>query len=225
MTPDAILDHLQQFDTPTVWNALTKLRGHSTEGLTLAPPVVSHPGLRMVGRAVTATMTSDRPAAMSQAEKDAIRFAYYRMAGQGAGPRIVAMQDVGERAGLGAIWGEVHAAIHLGLGCAGVITNGAVRDLDALGGFGVLAGSVCLGNGFTQIRSIGEPVEVLGLRVRPGDILHADRHGAMTIPPEYLAALPDAIERLLAQEKAMIDTARAPGFDAEALIAFWGSQR
>lgn len=223
--PDDILILLKQFDTPTVWNALTSLRGHATEGLTLGPVVVSDPAMRLVGYAVTATMTSDHPADMTQAEKDEIRFAYYRMAGSGPSPRVVVMQDVGARRGLGAIWGEVHAAIHAGLGCAGVVTDGAVRDLDALGEFGILAGSVCLGNGFTQIRSIGGPVEVFGLRVRPGDIIHADRHGAMTIPSDHLAALPDAIDRLLAKEKNLIEAARAPGFDAETLISFWKGNR
>jgi regulator of RNase E activity RraA len=221
MTADAILAQLRLFDTPTVWNALTTLRGHSTQGLTLGPLVVSDPAMRMVGYAVTATMTSDRPAALSQAEKDEIRYAYYRMVNSGPAPRIVVMQDVGAQPGLGAIWGEVHAAIHAGLGCIGVITNGAVRDLDALDGFPILAGSICLGNGFTQIRSLAEPVEVFGLRITPGDVVHADRHGAMTIPREYLSALPEAIERLLSKERRMIGAARAPDFDAEALISLW----
>ncbi|MBW6400880.1 RraA family protein [Roseomonas sp. HJA6] len=221
MDTDAIIATLRRYDTPTVWNALTKLRGHSIEGLTLGRPIASDPTMRMVGHAVTARMTSDHPAPLTQAEKDHIRFGYYRMVNSGPAQRIVVMEDVGERPGLGSIWGEVHAAIHRGLGCAGVITNGAVRDLDALDGFPILAGSVCLGNGFTQIRSIGEPVTVFGLTVHPGDLIHADRHGAMIVPPDHLDALPDAIEALLATEQAMIRAARLPGFDAEALISLW----
>lgn len=218
---DAVLTELRRHDTPTVWNALTKLRGHATQGLTIGYPMASDPGMRMVGYAVTACMTSDAPAPMSPAEKDAIRFAYYRMVNSGPAPRIVVMQDVGAKPGLGSIWGEVHAAIHRGLGCAGVITNGAVRDLDALDGFPILAGSICLGNGFTQIRSIGEEVDVFGLKVRPGQVIHADRHGAMTIPSEFLPALPGAIAALLAQERRLIEASRAPGFDAETLISLW----
>jgi regulator of RNase E activity RraA len=218
---DPVIAVLRRHDTPTVWNALTKLRGHATQGLTLGPMVASDPAMRMVGYAVTAHMTSDQPVAMSQAEKDAIRFAYYRMVGSGPAPRIVVMQDVGEKRGLGSIWGEVHAAIHRGLGCAGVITDGAVRDLDALEGFPILAGSICLGNGFTQIRGIGEEVEVLGLKVRPGDLIHADRHGAMTVPAELVPALPAAIDVLLAQERRLIEAARVPGFDAETLVSLW----
>jgi len=175
----------------------------------------------MVGYAVTARMTSDKPATLSAEEKDRIRFGYYRMVNAGPGPRIVVMQDIGERPGLGSIWGEVHAAIHAGLGCLGVITNGAVRDLDALGDFSILAGSICLGNGFTQIRDFGEPVEVFGMVVRPGDVIHADRHGAMVVPAEYLEALPAAIDALLANERVMIGTAHEPGFDAEKLISLW----
>ncbi|MEO3471973.1 RraA family protein [Roseomonas sp. CAU 1739] len=221
MDTDAIIATLRRYDTPTVWNALTKLRGHSIEGLTFGRPITSDPAMRMVGYAVTACMTSDAPAPLTQAEKERIRFGYYRMVNSGPGPRIVVMQDVGERPGLGSIWGEVHAAIHRGLGCAGVITNCAVRDLDALDGFPILAGSICLGNGFTQIRGIGEPVSVFGLTVHPGDLIHADRHGAMIVPPDHLDALPGAIEALLANEQTMIRATRAPGFDAEALISLW----
>jgi regulator of RNase E activity RraA len=221
MDTDAIIATLRRHDTPTVWNALTKLRGNSVEGLTLGAPIASDPALRMVGYAVTARMTSDHPAPLSQAEKDEIRFAYYRMVGSAPGPRIVVMEDAGTRPGLGSIWGEVHAAIHRALGCDGVITNGAMRDLDALDGFPILAGSICLGNGFTQIREIGQPVTVFGLTVRPGDLIHADRHGAMVVPPDHLPALPAAIEALLAGEQALIRAARAPGFDAEALISLW----
>jgi len=111
----------------------------------------------MVGYPVTARMTSDHPAPPTPMENDRIRFDYCRMVNSGPGPCIVVMQDCGERPGLGSIWGEVHAAIHRGLGCAGVITNGAMRDLDALGGFPILAGSICLGNGFTQIRITARP--------------------------------------------------------------------
>lgn len=221
MDTDAIIATLRRHDTPTVWNALTKLRGPRIEGLTLGAPIASDPALRMVGYAVTARMTSDHPAPLTQAEKDAIRFAYYRMVGSRPGPRIVVMEDVGTRPGLGSIWGEVHAAIHRGLGCEGVITNGAMRDLDALDGFPILAGSICLGNGFTQIREIGQPVTVFGLTVHPGDLIHADRHGAMVVPAEHLSALPGAIDALLAGEQALIRAARAPGFDAEALISLW----
>ncbi|MGG5822935.1 RraA family protein [Falsiroseomonas sp. HW251] len=216
-----VIATLRQHDTPTVWNALTRLRGHSTQGLTIGPIAASDSAMRMVGYAATARMTSDAPVAMSAEEKDAIRFAYYRMVGAAPAPRIVVMQDIGERRGLGSIWGEVNAAIHQGLGCAGVVTDGAMRDLDALHGFPILAGSICLGNGFTQLRDIGGEVEVFGLRVRPGDLIHADRHGAMTIPAEHVAALPAVIETVLTQEKRIIATTRAPGFDAEAMIEAW----
>lgn len=219
---DDLLPALGQHDTPTVWNALAKLRGRSTEGLTRGPPVVTDPGMRpIVGRAVTARMVSSDPADLTATQKDAIRFGYYRMVHAALTPRIVVMQDVGSRPGAGSIWGEVNAAIHRGLGVVGVITDGAVRDLDALDGFPILAGHVCLGNGLTQITEIGVPVEVLGLHVRPGDVIHADRHGAMVVPEEHLAALPAAIEALLEREREIIRRTRLPGFDAEALIAAW----
>ncbi|WP_431284662.1 RraA family protein [Humitalea sp. 24SJ18S-53] len=214
-----LLAFLRRYDTPTVWNALATLRGRGIEGFTRGPSIVTDPQAPpMVGYARTAKMVSSDELPMTAAEREAIRYAYYRYVGAGG---IVVMQDCGSQPGLGSIWGEVHAAIHRGLGVLGVITNGAVRDLDALGDFPIIAGSICLGNGVTQIIEIDTPVEVMGLRVNPGELIHADRHGAMTIPETYLPALPGAIEALLDKERVLIAQTKQPGFDAEALIAIW----
>ena len=63
----------------------------------------------------------------------------------------------------------------------------------------------------------GEPVQVAGMDVQHGDIIHADRHGATIIPMELLAKLPDAIDVCIRQERPILEAARASDFDIEKL--------
>ena len=70
------------------------------------------------------------------------------------------------------------------LGSLGVITNGSVRDLEEVEqvGFHLFASGVQVSHGHAHLEDFDIPVEVFGLRVVPGDLIHADRHGAVVIP-------------------------------------------
>jgi regulator of RNase E activity RraA len=218
-----IITHLKGFDTPSIANALNSLRGRTIEGYMRPPFVAARPKAPpMVGYAFTAKLVSDKPSALSAAEQKALRSAYYRYIGGNKRPGIVVIEDHGELPGLGSFWGDVNTAIHLGLGLSGVITSGAVRDLDQLSDdLPILAGCVCLNNGFTNLTAIDVPVSVFGMTIKPGDLIHADQHGAILIPPDCVAGLPDAIKALVEREHKVIAATRQPGFDAEAMIKAW----
>lgn len=83
---------------------------------------------------------------------------------------------------------------HRSLGCVGVICDGAVRDIDEMtnAGFKALARRLCVGHAYTTPVSWGEPVECFGVRVEPGQLIHADKHGFLTIPPEDETGLLEA---------------------------------
>jgi regulator of RNase E activity RraA len=173
----------------------------------------------MVGYAVTARLVSCEPSKASTEEQPALRHAYFRYLEAAPRPAIVVIEDCGAEPGVGSFWGEVNSAIHRGFGISGVITTGAVRDLDALDpALPMLAGTICVGNGFVHLTEINLPIKVFGMPVKPGDLLHADRHGAMIIPPEHIGALPEAIAALLERERKVIATTREPGFGAEVMI-------
>ena len=115
-------------------------------------------------------------------------------------PRVIVLQDVDHKPGVGAFVGEVHANIGLALNCVGCVTNGAVRDLpvvEALG-FHLFAGSVSVSHSYAHITEFGEPVEIGGLKIRPGDLLHGDRHGVLTIPAEIGADIPAEVAKMSA---------------------------
>ena len=111
-----------------------------------------------------------------------------------------------------------------GLGLSGALTNGAMRDLDDLApDFPVIAGSVCPSHAFVHVREIGTRVTVFGLDVAPGDLVHADRHGAVIVPPAVWSTLDAAIDRLFDSERLILEPARRAGFDIAALEEAWAA--
>ena len=114
--------------------------------------------------------------------------------------------------------------MHKGLGLSGALTISVMRELgDLPEGFPVLAGSIGPSHGFVHVLDFDQPVEVFGLNLKPGDLIHADRHGAVVIPQDVIPDLHTAIEQLLATEKLMLAPARAPGFAFETFEKAWAA--
>jgi regulator of RNase E activity RraA len=134
-------------------------------------------------------------------------------------PRVLVMQDIDHPPGTGAYFGKVHAHVLMALGCVGVITNGGARELSDIeaAGFYVYAGRIAVSRAYIHIVEFGRPVELGGLRISPGDLIHGDRNGFLTVPPELVTKLP-AVARAIAQKKQhLIDISREPGTTHDAL--------
>jgi len=218
----ADLDALAAFDTPTICNALELLdKDLHAHGYTTRAFVCGFPQQKpIVGYARTATIRSTEPLGLSAAAQRALRNDYYRSIDAGPRPSIVVIQDLDDPPGCGAFWGEVQSAIHVGLGARGLVTNGSVRDIDQWApGFQFLAGSIGPSHAYAKTVGFGDEVHVFGLRVRAGDILHADRHGAVVVPPALVRAVPAAAREIAAREARILEVARAPGCTAEKLVA------
>lgn len=149
-----------------------------------------------------------------------MRIGYYRHMAEGPQPTITVIEDIDASPGYGAWWGEVNSSIHAGLGSLGVITNGSIRDLDDWApGFGALAGSVGPSHAWVHVVEYAVPVTVHGMSVRPGDLIHADRHGAVVVPADAAADIPAAAAKIAAAERVLIDAARGPDFGIDRLAA------
>ncbi len=220
-----VLGALQAVDTPTICNAIEAIEGRRrNDGFTRTPVVCARPEMpAIVGFAKTATVRSDRPSDEAATVTRERRLNYYRYVADGTQPRLVVIEDVGEHPGLGAFWGEVNVALHKGLGLSGVLTSGSIRDLGAIDpGFQLLAGSIGPSHAFVHVTAFDAPVEVFGLAIRPGDLIHADRHGAVIIEPGIETQLPHAIDLVTRKEVPLLKAARAPGFSIDKLLSAWG---
>jgi 4-hydroxy-4-methyl-2-oxoglutarate aldolase len=134
-------------------------------------------------------------------------------------PRFVVVQDLDDPPGVDSYWGEVNGSTFTALGCVAVVTNGAVRDLAEMRAIGIkaFAGSVAVSHAFNHLVRVGEPVTVGGLSVRPGDLLHGDQHGVLSIAFQIAAALAAATRRVEMDERELIEFCR-PDFSAGALL-------
>ncbi len=224
LSPD-ILAALKAVDTPTVCNAIELIEGRRrSTGFTRGTVIAADPLLpAMVGFALTACLRSDRPSDEAPSVVRSRRLDYYRYIAQETRPRLVVIEDHGDEPGLGAFWGEVNVAIHKGFGLDGVLTNGSIRDLGVIdAGFQLLAGSVGPSHAFVHVTAFGTPVSVFGLAVGPGDLIHADRHGAVIIEPGVELELPRAIDTVTRKEAPMLQAARSPDFNIDRLLTAWG---
>lgn len=219
--PETVLAALARYDTPTICNALEIVAPQRRAiGFTTRPLVCPFPDLPpIVGYARTATIRATAASGLSAAEQQAKRLAYYDYVGIGQGPRISVIQDIdGPDAGFGAFWGEVNSAVHKALGCLGVITDGSIRDIPQWApGFQALAGSMGPSHAHVHVSTFGEEIRVAGMTVRSGDLIHADSHGAVVIPLDVAAKVPDAADLCARRETPILEIARSPDFTLERL--------
>ena len=150
--------------------------------------------------------------------------AYYRMMAEAPRPSVAVIEDLDYPECVGAYWGEVmNTVVHKGFGMSGAVTNGVMRDLgDLAGGFPVLAGLIGPSHGFVHVREIDTPSS-LRLTVAPGDLVHADRHGAIVVPREIIFDLAAAIAKMRRTEAIVLEPARRPGFDFRAFETAWAA--
>jgi regulator of RNase E activity RraA len=207
----ADLDVLRQFDTPTICNALEIVRperrglGHTVEPMVAAdrklPPIV--------GLARTGLIRAKEPPRGPVPPREE----WYDYVAAGEMPTIAVLQDIDDRPGCGAFWGEVQSNVHLGLGVVGCVTNGSFRDLDMLApGFQILGGRIGPSHAYVHLVQLRCLVNVFGMLANDGEVIHADYHGAVVIPADAVTKLPAAIELVSRREKVILDMTRAPGF-------------
>lgn len=221
-----LITELQNIDTPTVCNALEMLtperRGY---GFTVRPLVCTRPELPpIVAVARTVTIRAAHPSHLRGAAARDLQNAYYAYVEEGPKPSVMLIQDLdGEQRGYGSWWGEVNSNVHNGLGCCGVITDGSVRDIpDIAEGFQMLADRVGPSHAYVHPVDFGRTVNVAGMRVMSGDLVHADQHGAVVIPWDVAGQVTEAADTLARRERVIIEAAQEPGFNMERLRKAWG---
>ncbi len=220
----SLLKLLKSVDTPTVCNAIEVAQGkRGFDAFTRGTMLCSDPDAgAMVGYARTAKIAAVNPPEEPPEVIRKRRMEYYRHMATASGPAVTVVEDLDYPDCIGAYWGEINTTVHKGFGISGALTNGVMRDLgDLPEDFPVVAGSIGPSHGFVHVREVATSVSIFGLTIHDGDLVHADRHGALVIPPEVVPDLEQAIQKLLETEKLVLEPARQPGFDFDAFERAW----
>ncbi len=209
---DGELHELQRWNTPTIYNGWEQITRHDAAdtGFNREPVHDYMPQMGpMAGYAVTVvcqpgnlTHKQQQPEAWSE---------YRRYLASVPGPKIVVVQDLDKPNLIGAFWGEVTSNFHRSLGCVGTIIDGGIRDLDEMtaAGFKALARGMCVGHAHSSPIRWGGAVEVFGRRIEPGQLIHADKHGFLAVPPDEETGLLEAAKFMDANEcRTLIAAAR-----------------
>lgn len=212
---DPLLAALQRFDTPSLANAVEKLevRNRATGFCSRAMRQLTPELGTLCGYAVTVeavTMTGEPEASRA----DAVERYLEVCAAISASPKpaVVVFRETGPFPDYSAHIGEVLATLFQRFGAIGVISDGAVRDLPEIRAlrFHAFAPGTVASHANFQIERVQIPVTVCGLTVRPGDLLHGDENGLMTVPGEGRHRLPALVEQIRKAERRVLDYLTGP---------------
>lgn len=207
------LKRLELIDTPTICNALELIDpsrrnfGYTDEIMHCFRPEM-HP---VCGIAKTATCRSFRPANKIAEELKAERVKYYTYIDEGDYPKIIVMQDLdGVHRSHGPFWGEFNTRIHKSLGCVGVVTDGSIRDAPNLpDGIQLISAGMKPSHGNIHIVDYNTQVNVAAMVVIPGDIVHADIHGAVTFPLNWVEEVIKKAAEFVDSEEPVLEACRS----------------
>ena len=202
------LEELRNFDSPTISNAIETFNIRPrTEGF-MGPEIkcILPYEKPIIGYAATAIISSVTPPNSRQKE---MLYNSYANVKKTPSPTFLVIQDK-DPIPIGSFWGEVQATTHSALGCVGTITNGGVRDLDEVSqlDFGFFASCILVSHAYVHIVDYNCPINVGGLTINPGDLLHADKHGVVLIPEKISLQLAEACKRVQLSEKLIIEGCR-----------------
>jgi regulator of RNase E activity RraA len=215
-----ILELLQHTDTCTVSNAIETFNVRMrNEGFIVDTAQCQFPRLPpVVGYAVTGRIRTSAPPIANLCYYH--RADWWEYVASFPSPKIIVVHDADPVTGTGAFVGEIHSRISQALGCVAYVTNGTIRDAAAIEAaqFQCFASGKSVSHSYAHIVDFGEPVEIGGLKVSPGDLLHGDCHGVQMIPMSIAEALPEAVQGILDREAELISFCKSPDFLLEKLI-------
>jgi 4-hydroxy-4-methyl-2-oxoglutarate aldolase len=216
-----VLEPLRQVDTCSVANAIetfeVRLRNTGFASSKIRCMFEDLPP--MVGYAATARLRTESPPIAGRIRIYHDCTDWWNSILQVPAPRIAVIEDVDERPGVGAFLGDMHAAILRALGCIGYVTDGAVRELPRVRELGLqlFAGNVAVSHAYAHLFDFAAIVNIGGLEVQPGDLLHGDRHGLLSVPKEIAAEIPAVVERQRRTQQKVIDFCQSKGFSVHGL--------
>lgn len=149
----------------------------------------------------------------------ALTLALYEAVEASPKPAIIVCQEIGGFRDFASHSGEVMATLLLNFGAIGLVTDCGVRDINEVPalGFHYFARGMVASHAYCRIASVGRTVQILGMPIRPGDLLHGDGNGLLQIPGDHAEEVPGLVERVRKEERAMMDEIRAGGYTIEKL--------
>ena len=213
------LDSLREIDTPTVANAVeTHENRLNTEGFMGWNIRCQFPDLGvMVGQAVTATLNTTTT---GKVKSRSVGHDCLQAINDMPVPAVIVAKDIGPRPFHGCHFGDGMANVAKRVGSIGLVTDGGVRDVETVHGMGfqMFAVGTVPAHGNFGLDETQVPVEVGGVLVNPGDVVHADENGVVVFPPELADYVISEAQKVTEREAAQFNWVLSDEFSLEELI-------
>ncbi len=195
------LDGLKDFDTALLANTIGYVDPTPPEEYYMGRSIKSiTPSLGpTVGIAVTCELDSSTPG--NQGNTDIFWHQLEEMSKLDL-PFVWVVKTVGSRPDHECVIGDGMAKLLHSVGCVGLVTDGGVRDVSGIMTvpFGVYCQGVAIHHTSLRFLAPYQPVEIGGICIRTGDIMHANNEGVIKIPSACLQQLPKAAMSMRAFE-------------------------
>ena len=215
-----VIEKLRGFDSATVANAIEHFgvrdptTGYADNRLVCRTPGIAAP---MVGRAFTCKVDTTTPGDTRPARVGEL----VELLSEADTPFVLVAQHEGPDRGRGCVFGDMFCAVLDRLGGAGIVTDANGRDLAGIRrrtpDFHVFCGGWVVSHGYPAYLEFDTPVEVCGLEIAPGDLLHGDGSGLVSVPPEIAAEVPARAEAVCGEEREFFEFLQGDGFSMEEL--------
>ena len=213
------LQELQSIDSGTVANAIERFKVRDVvEGYVGMDIRCQFPDLGvMVGYAVTAVVDGTSPGRPPPPGEGHMRL--FEALQAAPKPAVVVLEDRSPRTSHSCLFGDVFSSIAHRLGAVGVVTNGGVRDLEGIRplGFHVFTGGLVVAHGSYTVLEVNVPVTLSGVAIQPGELLHGDANGVITVPSEIADRVYEQSLKVHEAETSVRDFAQSPDFSLEKL--------
>ena len=199
------LELLTKYDTPTICNVIELFDVRPrTEGFMNKSIVSCFPEMPpVVGFAATATF---RGSTLTEEPSYGGFDKQVAWVAELPGPAVVVFEDLDQPV-VSATFGEIMCTSYKRFGAKGLITSGAGRDLDQVRSldFPVFTNGTICSHGYSRFPSVGAPVQVGGLTIKPGDLIHGDCNGVTTIPIDIAKRVAALCEHYMVAEAIILN--------------------
>ena len=206
------LDALKRIDSPTIANAVEtfeqRLRVDGYVGMDIKCIFGNLPP--MVGYAITCTVDSTTEGRVGIGFNE-----LYKILEKAPKPAVIVMKDVGNKISHSCHAGEVMSTTMKRLGAVGILTDGGLRDVKEvgnLGGFHYFCAGLVVSHGNPICVSVGDEVEISGMKVKTGDLLHGDINGVVHIPDDCAERVAEAAYATWTREGATMRNVLGEGY-------------
>ena len=216
-----VLNELRQLDSCSVANAIetfgVRLRNTGFSDSSIS--CMLETSMPMVGYAVTLRIRTSAPP--MEGDSYYYRLDWLDLLASIPAPRVLVIEDLDPHPGLGSFIGDVHQNILHAMDCAGIVTNGAVRNLETAKTLQlqIYAKNLSVSHAFAHVMDFGGPVRIGSMTVLAGDLMHGDMHGVQTVPVEIASKIPEVVRRMKEEENGIIALSHPDTFTVEKLRA------